>query len=86
MFITHSYIYMFVYLAILFPDTSGLDQWLEESSYWYQHYLILTVPIYLLCRDNFLVLKLSSYRTTIYGLWLLALSHFGFYEVGAQAV
>ena len=39
-------------LAMLFPDTSGLEQFLEEPSYWVQHYLIQAVPLYLLCRRN----------------------------------
>ena len=52
------------FLAILFPDTTGLDQPFEELSYWVQHYLIIVVPVYLLTRRNGLALDLSSRYST----------------------
>jgi hypothetical protein len=68
-------------LALIFPDTSGLFQIFEESSYWYQHYLILTVPLYLLIRDEYLASRIASMKTTLAGLWILSFLHFTFYEV-----
>ena len=69
------------FLALLFPDTTGLDQPLEEFFYWVQHYLIIVVPIYLLQRRNGLAYKLSSTFTVGMGLWTLLFLHFSFYEV-----
>jgi hypothetical protein len=69
------------FLAILFPDTTGLDQAYEEKSYWIQHYLIITIPVYLLQRRNGLAFKMSSYFTISFGLWILVLLHFSFFEV-----
>ena len=69
------------FLALLFPDTTGLDQPFEEISYWIQHYLIIIVPIYLLQRRNGLAYKLSSKYTIGIGLWILLLLHFSFFEV-----
>jgi hypothetical protein len=68
-------------LAIFFPDTSGLDKWLEAESYWVQHYLIVLMPIYLLSRKNFMALKMANNKTIIVGLWILGLLHFTLYEV-----
>lgn len=69
------------FLALFFPDTTGLDQPFEETSYWIQHYLIIFVPIYLLLRRNSLALKMSNKFTVGYGLWILTVLHFSFYEV-----
>ena len=68
-------------LAMLFPDTSGLEQFLEEPSYWVQHYLIQAVPLYLLCRRNFQVARLCSWKTVCAGLWILHTLHYAVYEV-----
>jgi len=68
------------FLALLFPDTTGLDQPFEELSYWVQHYLIIVVPVYLLTRRNGLALDLSSRDTVAFGLWLLTFVHYTFYE------
>lgn len=67
-------------LAMLFPDTSGLDQPYEELSYWLQHYLIQTVPLYLIARKNFLALKLCNFSTVTLGIWILAFLHWTLYE------
>lgn len=69
------------FLALLFPDTTGLDQPYEEISYWIQHYLIILIPIYLLQRSNGIALELSSTFTIGFGVWILALLHFSLYEV-----
>jgi hypothetical protein len=68
-------------LALMFPDTSGLFQYLESESYWWQHYLILTVPFYLLARDQFLGVRAATYKTVWAGLAVLAFLHFSLYEV-----
>lgn len=68
-------------LAMLFPDTSGLEQFLEEPSYWVQHYLIQAVPLYLLCRRNFQVARLCSLKTVFAGLWILHTLHYTVYEL-----
>ncbi len=67
-------------LAMLFPDTSGLEQFLEEPSYWVQHYLIQAIPLYLLCRRNFQVARLCSWKTVLTGLWILHTLHYTVYE------
>lgn len=67
-------------LAMLFPDTSGLYQWMEAESYWIQHYLIQAVPLYLLCRRNFQVARLCTFKTVLAGLWILNLLHYTVYE------
>lgn len=69
------------FLALLFPDTTGLDQPFERQSYWIQHFLIILIPIYLLQRSNGLAVKLCSKYTIGMGLWILGLLHFSFYEV-----
>ncbi len=66
--------------AILFPDTSGLDQPLEATTYWVQHYFIQSFPIYLLCRSNFLALKMASTRAIIIGTWFLMAYHWPILE------
>ena len=67
-------------LAMLFPDTSGLYQWLEAESYWVQHYLIQAVPLYLLCRRNFQALNECSTKTVLAGYWILHVLHYTLYE------
>ena len=67
-------------LAMLFPDTSGLEQYLEEPSYWMQHYLIQAVPLYLLCRRNFQVARMCTWKTVAAGLWILHVLHYTLYE------
>ena len=68
-------------LAMLFPDTGGLDQPFEMESYWIQHYLIQAVPLYLLIRRDFVALKNSSFFNIFCGLWILLVLHFSLYEV-----
>ncbi len=67
--------------AMLFPDTSGLDQPFEMHSYWIQHYIIQAVPLYLLARRNFLALKFANWFSVFMGVWILLLLHFSLYEV-----
>ena len=67
--------------AMLFPDTSGLDQPFEMQSYWLQHYLIQAMPLYLLSRRNFLALKYANFFSVFMGVWILLLLHFSLYEV-----
>lgn len=69
------------FLALLFPDTTGLDQPLERLFYWIQHFLIILIPIYLLQRSNGLAVKLCTKYTIGMGVWILAFLHFFFYEV-----
>jgi len=72
--------------AILFPDTTGLDQPFERSSFWMQHYFITFMPIYLLCRHDFVATKVSSVQSVLISNWLLCLIHWTFYEVGALRI
>ena len=69
------------FLAILFPDTTGLDQPLEAIMYWVQHYLIIIVPVYLLVRKNGIALLMCDTYTICHGLWILTMLHFTFFEV-----
>jgi hypothetical protein len=71
-------------LAILFPDTAGLDQYLEMDSYWFQHYLIILMPIYLLQRRNGLAIDMCSIFTVSLGICILTFAHFTLYEVRLQ--
>jgi len=68
-------------LAILFPDTTGLTQPFEETSYWIQHYIILTMPIYLLLRNGYAGLKASSFSATCASSWIVVVLHWPGYEV-----
>ncbi|RYH20867.1 hypothetical protein EON65_22255 [archaeon] len=68
-------------LAMLFPDTSGLDQLWEVESYWIQHWLIQLMPFYLLARRNYLALSYAGSTTTICGLLVLLFLHFSLFEV-----
>ena len=68
-------------LAMLFPETTGLDQYLEMEAYWLQHYLIQAMPLYLLLRRNGLALQFCSLKTVCMGIWLLYFLHFSIYEV-----
>jgi hypothetical protein len=67
--------------AMLFPDTSGLDQPFEMHSYWVQHYIIQAVPLYLLSRRNFSALKFANVFSVFFGIWILLTLHFSLYEV-----
>jgi hypothetical protein len=66
--------------AILFPDTSGLDQYLEEPAFWLQHYFIQSVPLYLLLRYEFLATKVFDFKTFLIGNWILVFTHWIFFE------
>eukprot|EP01041_Mallomonas_annulata_P012806 gene12806-27000_t len=68
-------------LAMLFPDTTGLDQPFEELSYWIQHVLILVMPLYLLVRNNFVAGVVSSLETVCLSSWMVLLLHWPCYEV-----
>ena len=68
-------------LAILFPDTSGLDQPFERTSFFIQHYIILTMPIYLLVRNGYAGLSISSFRTVCLSSWIVLVCHWPGYEV-----
>lgn len=68
-------------LAMIFPETTGLDQPLEMEAYWLQHILIEAVPIYLLVRKDGLALQYANYKAIVAGLWLLTLLHFVLLEV-----
>lgn len=70
-------------LAMLFPETGGLDQPFEMEAYWLQHYLIQSVPIYLLLRRNGLALRHTNMKSGFVGIWILAFLHFFLYEVKA---
>ena len=68
-------------LAMLFPDTGGLDQPFEMEAYWLQHYLIQAVPLYLLIRRDYIAARHASFFNIFCGLWVLLLLHFSLYEV-----
>ena len=73
-------------LAMLFPDTGGLDQPFEMQAYWLQHYLIQAVPLYLLVRRDYVALRHAGFFNIFCGLWVLLLLHFSLYEVNTRAV
>lgn len=69
-------------LALAFPDTTGLDQPLEEPMYWYQHYLSAVVPLYLLVRNDYA--GLSVFEGAGRTVWtafcaFIVIFHFAFY-------
>lgn len=68
-------------LAMIMPDTGGLDQRFELLAYWLQHMVIQSVPLYLLMRRNFTGLKYAGPFSITVGLWVLAIAHFFFYEI-----
>lgn len=68
-------------LAMLFPETVGLDQPFEMEAYWLQHYLIQAMPIYLLLRRNGVALRHASLNKGFIGIWILAVLHFFLFEV-----
>lgn len=68
-------------LAILVPDTSGLDQPYEAEMYWIQHYIIQLVPILLLLRNDGLVLKMTTFKSIILANWFVVVLHWAFFEV-----
>eukprot|EP01031_Cornospumella_fuschlensis_P025081 gene25081-30295_t len=68
-------------LAMIFPDTTGLDQPFEVESYWIQHWLIQLMPFYLLARRNYLALTHAGSTTTVCGLLILLFLHFSLFEV-----
>ena len=68
-------------LAILVPDTSGLDQPYEAEMYWVQHYIIQLVPILLLLRNDGLMLKMTTFKSIILANWIVVVMHWAFFEV-----
>jgi hypothetical protein len=68
-------------LAMMFPETGGLEQYLELEAYWLQHFLIESVPLWLLLRNNAFALQFFSFKTVFAGLWFLVLYHFVLLEV-----
>jgi len=63
------------YLAIFFPDTSGLDQVFEVEAYWAEHAVITIItPIFLLWRDGYSH-QLLQFSYIFLGVWLLILYH-----------
>jgi len=66
--------------ALLFPDTSGLDQYLEEPAFWLQHYFIQSVPLYLLLRYDFLAARVFDLKTFLLGNWILVFTHWVLFE------
>lgn len=68
-------------LAMLFPETNGLDLPFEIESYWIQHYFIQLVPIYLLIKANGLGLKYFSFKSVLMGVWILTFAHYIVFEV-----
>lgn len=73
-------------LAMLFPDTGGLDQPLEMEAYWIQHYLVQAVPLYLLVRRDYVALRHASFLNVFLGLWVLLVAHFSLFEVSKTTV
>ena len=63
------------YLAIFFPDTSGLEQLFEVEAYWVEHALITFItPVFLLWRDGYSH-DLLRFSYIFLGVWLLILYH-----------
>jgi hypothetical protein len=67
-------------LALVVPDTTGLDQPLERDLYWYQHYLTAIVPLYLLMRHSYLVLDFHNKYSWVANCCVVVVVHFGFYS------
>lgn len=68
-------------LAMIFPETTGLDLPFEIESYWIQHYFIQVVPVYLLIKSNGLALKKFSLKSALIGTWMLIFAHYIILEV-----
>jgi hypothetical protein len=58
--------------ALSFPDTSENGLYLVMENFWFEHYLLLLVPIYLIYTGRFVVFPLSfSYAVFSYALFCL---------------
>ncbi len=68
-------------MAMLFPDTSGLDQPYEETLYWVQHVIIQVVPFIILLRNDNLVYRMTSLKTLWLANWGVLVLHWTMYEV-----
>ena len=65
--------------ALAWPATEGLDQPFEEISFFIHHYLLLLTPLYLVCRNNFLVAKLYRIKCLFFANWIIMVVHwYGF--------
>jgi hypothetical protein len=64
---------------MIVPATSGLST-LEVKCYWVQHLLIQLGPVYLLCRQDFVALKVCNLKSIIAGIWICQVAHWTFYD------
>ncbi|KAF9996181.1 hypothetical protein BGZ80_009452 [Entomortierella chlamydospora] len=69
-------------VALSFPDSTDNGLWLVIENFWFEHYLLLLVPVYLIYTGRFAVYPLSfSYAVFSYALFSLfhsfVLSSFG---------
>lgn len=63
-------------LATVFPDTSGLDQFLEKEMYYVQHICITIItPVFLLVKYRYAARELLSARNIFVGVWMLIVYH-----------
>jgi hypothetical protein len=69
------------YLALAVPATAGLDQPFEEAHFFIQHTVLVITPLYLVCRFQFLPLKICSIKSFLLGNWLILLLHWVFFAV-----
>ena len=71
-------------MALIFPENDDLQLPFEVEIFWIEHWLIVLLPIYLLIRQNGIVIKYANMRhwhTIAIGLWFLLLLHFAVHEV-----
>lgn len=68
-------------LALIFPDTVGLELPYELELFWIEHWLIVIVPLYLLLRNNKVALKYVNGFSIAIGLWSLLILHYFIYQV-----
>eukprot|EP01041_Mallomonas_annulata_P006721 gene6721-13615_t len=66
--------------AIIFPDTTGLDQPYELEQFWIQHYMISIVPLYILARNNFAASRIASFQTILVSAWFVLVLHWPIFE------
>lgn len=66
----------------MYVNICCLDQPFEMQAYWLQHYLIQSVPVYLLLRRGGLPLKYADITVSAFGgVLILLMLHFSLYEV-----
>lgn len=63
------------------PATEGLDLPCEEFEFFFQHYVLLISPYYLLVRQNFIHLKAATLSSFVFANWAIFMLHWAIFSV-----